>query len=282
VNKDETTRRRRILGIIGSRRKLGNCELFVKEVARQVPGEHDLFLIRLPDLNILPCTGCYRCIGEGRCSIADDIPFVVDQVASADALIIASPVYFLGTHASAKGLLDRAFSFFPAVEKRQKIPSVLVTTYGMTNKIGCAPQALLTLGAFLGLDVRASVSLKAALPGEILSSAQHLRCAARLGKLLSGGKAAARKGRSCPFCGNEIVRMRRGDLICTLCHGTFTLDGSGRPVTGRAGWNVGSIEFVREHRKWLMGMKARFMAERKSLLGLSLPYKDMGTWIKPE
>lgn len=207
---------------------------------------------------------------------------MADQVASADALIIASPVYFLGTHASVKGLLDRAFSFFPFVEKRAKIPSILVTTYGMTDKIGCAPQALLTLAAFLGLDVRASVSLKAALPGEVLSSRQHLRTAARLGKLLFGGKAAATKARACPFCGNEIVRMRRDDFICTLCHGTFTLDGSGRPEKGQAGWDVGNIEFVREHRKWLMGMKERFLAERKTLLGLSLPYREMGTWVKPE
>jgi len=280
VKREEITRRRRILGIVGSRRKLGNCEVFVKEIARQVPGEHDLALIRLPDLTILPCSGCYRCIAEGRCWIADDIPFVVDQVASADGIIIASPVYFLGTHASVKGLLDRVFSFFPAVEKRGKIPSILVNTYGMKDKFGCAPQALLTLAAFL--DVRASVSLKAALPGEILSSRAHLRAAARLGKLLFGGKAPRRKGRACPFCGNEIVRMRKDDFICTVCNGSFTLDGRGRVERGGGGGDVGDIDFLREHRKWLMGMKARFMRERKALLGRSLPYKEMGTWVKPE
>ena len=280
---DETGKQRRILGIMGSRRTLGNCELFVKEVARQVPEKHELALLRLPELNIQPCSGCYRCIGEGRCWIADDIPFVVDQVAHADALIIASPVYFLGTHGSVKGLLDRAFSFFPAVEKRGRIPAILVTTYGMTDKIGCAPQALLTLAAFLDLEVKSSVSLKAALPGDVLLSTQHLKTASRLGKLLFATKTRSRpKGRACPFCGNEIVRMRKSDFICTLCHGSFTLDGTGRPQRGRPGWDVADIEFVREHRKWLMGMKARFMAQRKTLLARSLPYKEMGTWVKPE
>ena len=69
-----------VLAIIGSMRKLGNCELFAKAVSEGIPFEHDLHLVRLPVLNILPCTGCYRCISDGTCWIGDDIPFLIEQI----------------------------------------------------------------------------------------------------------------------------------------------------------------------------------------------------------
>jgi hypothetical protein len=45
-----------ILGIIGSPRKLGNCEIMVKEISRQISTPHELKLLRLQDFKILPCS----------------------------------------------------------------------------------------------------------------------------------------------------------------------------------------------------------------------------------
>jgi multimeric flavodoxin WrbA len=262
-------------------RRLGNCELFAKAVSENISFEHDLRLVRLPSLNILPCTGCYRCLNDGMCWIEDDIPFLIEQIVSADALIIASPVYFLGTHGCVKALLDRAFAFFSALESMARKPCLLVNTYGMKDRVGVSPQALLTLASFLGLEVKASVNLQAALPGDILATKRHIDTAARLGKLLFGEKRRRKEGRTCPFCGMDIIRVRRADFICTLCHGSFLLDQQGRAVKGRPGWDVGSAEFVRSHREWLKGMKERFLANRKELIALSLPYRDVGQWIEP-
>jgi multimeric flavodoxin WrbA len=270
-----------ILGIIGSQRKLGNCELFVKEISRNIPVDHELNLIRLPSLNILPCNGCYRCIEKGTCWQKDDIPFLIDHISSCDALIVASPVYFLGTHASVKTLLDRAFSFFDAVEKMAGRPCILVNTFGIKDRMGTAPQALLTLASFLGFEVKASVNLQAALPGEILMNKKNIDVAARLAKSLFGRKDK-KPNYACPFCGNDIVRMKKAGFICTLCHGSFHFDDRGKPVRDRQGWDVGNIEFVREHRQWLRGMKNKFLESRKELMRLSLPYKDLGKWIEPE
>lgn len=271
-----------ILALVGSMRKLGNCELFVKAVSENVPFEHELRLVRLPALNILPCTGCYRCLNDGTCGIGDDIPFLIGQMVSADAIIIASPVYFLGTHGSVKNLLDRAFGFFSALEGMAGKPCLLVNTYGMKDRLGVAPQTLLTLASFLGLEVKASVNLKAALPGEWLAHKTQKETAARLGRLLFEKTGRRRAGRACPFCGNDIVHMRKNDFLCTVCHGSFSLEGHGRVVKGQPGWDVGSPDFVRSHREWLKGMKERFLATRKELLRLSMPYKDRGNWIAPE
>ena len=96
---------KRLLGIVGSMRKLGNCELFIKETARLIPEPHALSLIRLPELDIKPCTGCYQCIATGACPQKDDVSFVIRSIAEADGLIIAAPVYFLGAQGSIKKLL---------------------------------------------------------------------------------------------------------------------------------------------------------------------------------
>ena len=215
------------------------------------------------------------------CWIDDDIPFLIDQIVAADALIIASPVYFLGTHGSVKALLDRAFAFFSALDGTAKKPCLLVNTYGMKDRIGVSPQALLTLASFLGMEVKASVNLQAALPGEWLATKSRKETAVRLGKLLFEKKGRQRTGRGCPFCGSDIVRMRKTDFLCTLCHGSFSFDATGRAKKGRPGWDVGSIEFVRSHREWLKGMKERFLASRRKLAALSLPYKETGVWIEP-
>ncbi len=164
MTEKSTPARPTVLAIIGSARKLGNCELFAKAVSKKIPVEHDLRLIRLPALNIRPCTGCYRCLNDGTCWIEDDIPFIIEQIVSADALIIASPVYFLGTHGSVKALLDRAFAFFSALDSTARKPCLLVNAYGMKDRVGVAPQTLLTLSSFLGLEVKANLNLIAALP----------------------------------------------------------------------------------------------------------------------
>jgi len=275
----ESSGKRRVLGIIGSQRKLGNCELFVKEAARHVPG-CELNLVRLPGLDIKPCKGCYRCLDDGLCPIEDDITFMKGLMAEADALIIASPVYFLGAHGSVKMLLDRAFSFFPVVPKMRHKPTILAVTYGLRDRIGTAQQTLLTLAAFLGLSVKAAVSLKAALPGDVLAKS-HLRTAERLGRLLFGPGGRSRQARACPFCGNDIVRIRKEDFICTVCHGSFDIGEKGS-TRGTPGWDVSDIGFIADHREWLKGMRTRFIAARKKILRLTEPYRDIGRWVGPD
>jgi NAD(P)H-dependent FMN reductase len=272
--------KKRLLGIVCSMRKLGNCELFIKETARLIPEKHDLGLIRLPELAIKPCTGCYQCIITGTCSQKnDDVPFILQSIAEADALIIAAPVYFLGAHGSVKNLLDRGFSFYGSVEAYQGKPCIVACTHAMPDKVGVSTQALQTLAAILCLDIVASVRLHCALPGEVLKNQVHRRTAARLAPLLFGKRRPKRAG-GCPFCGNDIVRMVKGAFICTLCHGRFSIE-DGRTTRQKEGWPIGQPRFIGEHTEWLKGVKDRFLAEKKDLLRLSLPYKEMGSWLTP-
>lgn len=271
---------KKILGLIGSSRRLGNCEVFVKEIARHLPVEATLSLIRLPALDIRPCRACYACIMGESCPVSDHMGFLKGQILQSDALLIAAPVYFLGTHSIIKRILDRGFLFYGDAERNEHKPCVLINLYGIEEKMGVAPQTLRALAGVLCLDVKASVNLKAALPGEVVSDKRNVDLARKLGELIFSDKTA-RRHTGCPYCGCEIVRLRGGQLICTLCHGSFTLDAKGKPAKGKAGWEIGTAKFVREHSAWLKGMREMYMADRKGILRRSLPYKDIGTWVEP-
>jgi NAD(P)H-dependent FMN reductase len=279
VNRIDKNKPKRLLGIVGSMRRLGNCELFIKETARLVPEPHELSLIRLPQIDIRPCTGCYQCIITGSCRHKDDVAFVTKSIGEADGLIIAAPVYFLGAHGCIKNLLDRAFSFYGSVAGFQNKPCILACTHAMPDKVGVSTQMLRVLAAILCLDVVECAMLDCTLPGEVITNPHHRRTATRLAHRLFGRKRK-RRTKGCPFCGNDIVRMVKDGLICTLCHGRFTID-QGRATRQAEGWPIGEPRFVKEHTQWLKGMKDRFVAEKKGLLRVTLPYEEMGTWLIP-
>jgi multimeric flavodoxin WrbA len=272
---------KRVLALIGSPRKLGNCELFVKEIARHIPIKHDLALIRLPSLKIQPCTGCYRCISVDGCPIEDDLSFLIREIANCDGLLLASPVYFLGTHGCVKAVLDRTFAFYNYLASTRGKPCILINTYGMKDSIGTAPQTLRTFASFLGLDLKDTVNIMAALPGEVLTNKNHMASAARLGNIFFSNSKHQISSRACPFCGNDIICIRDKDFLCTLCHGSFTINQAGVPEKENAGWHMENTEFVDNHREWLKTMKTYFLKSKREILQRSLPYNNEGYWLEP-
>lgn len=88
--------KRNVLGLICSPRQYGNCEVYTKEIFRHLEGKYNLRLIRMTSLHIEPCKGCYGCILDKPCPRQDDMPFLLQEISAADAILIASPVYYLG------------------------------------------------------------------------------------------------------------------------------------------------------------------------------------------
>ena len=68
----------------------------------------------LPKLDIKPCRACRACLKtqEAQCIQKDDMAQVLDALRSADAWVLATPVYFWHVTASMKLAIDRFFSFF--------------------------------------------------------------------------------------------------------------------------------------------------------------------------
>lgn len=96
------------IGIVGSPRKNGNTEFITKHALKAIEEEGiETELITLADLNIQPCNGCLTCANEETCTIDDDVFLVYRKMKAADAIILATPVYFGSATAITKALMER-------------------------------------------------------------------------------------------------------------------------------------------------------------------------------
>jgi len=96
------------IAISGSPRKNGNTESLSRHALKAIEEEGIATeLISLADLDIKPCNACYACKKEESCPIDDDLWPVYTRMKEADAIILASPVYFGSATAQIKALMER-------------------------------------------------------------------------------------------------------------------------------------------------------------------------------
>lgn len=96
------------IGIVGSPRKGGNTEILTKHALKAIAEEElDTELITLSGLDIRPCNACMVCQDEERCPIDDDLWPIYIKMKEADAIILASPVYYGSATALIKALMER-------------------------------------------------------------------------------------------------------------------------------------------------------------------------------
>ena len=83
--------------------------------------EAEVERIDLAQKNIRPCTGCYACWkgGRGACVQKDDMAALLPAYASADLVLIATPVYHFGMTALLKAFFERSLPLlYPYMVKR--------------------------------------------------------------------------------------------------------------------------------------------------------------------
>jgi multimeric flavodoxin WrbA len=275
-----------VLGIIASQRHLGNCEIMIKEVSRQLAVPHQLKLLRLPDFNLRYCNGCYRCLNKGGCVLDDDLAVILDAIVAADALILAAPTYFLGAHACLKVFVDRGISFYAMAERLWGKPAVGIGIAGIEGKEG---STLLDIERFL-VTIQASNQMGrivyGALPGEVVMNADNKQIAGELAAALFGAKAP-QKEPCCSLCGGATIRfLENGQVRCMLCSNAGELiDGPEGPALNI---EAGNHELVTDrnaalhHQDWLKGMLARYHEQRQPLKVIKSTYNDETQWIKPD
>jgi multimeric flavodoxin WrbA len=98
----------KVIGIVGSPRKNGNTEIITRHALKAVEEEGiETEVIRLAGLNIQPCNACMACQNEETCPIDDDLFPIYLRMREADAIILASPVYYGSATALLKALMER-------------------------------------------------------------------------------------------------------------------------------------------------------------------------------
>jgi multimeric flavodoxin WrbA len=97
------------IGIVGSPRKNGNTEILTRHTLKAVGEEGiETELISLAGLDIRTCNVCMACATEETCTIQDDVMPIYLKMKAADAIILASPVYYGSATALIKALMERA------------------------------------------------------------------------------------------------------------------------------------------------------------------------------
>ena len=141
----------KVLGLVGSVRKLGNTEILTKEALMGAEKEGaEVSILRLTDYDVKACRGCAACLLQERdCVIEDDANALFATMAASDGIILGAPCYILEATAIVKQLIDRGFAPMQQGKLRGKVGGVIIpyATRGWTQN--CFQQTntwLLSLG----------------------------------------------------------------------------------------------------------------------------------------
>lgn len=99
----------KVIGLVGSPRRGGNTDILVGSVLDGVvESGAKTEKIMIKDLQIEICTGCLVCWQSGKCEqFDDDLPWLVEQFAECDGLVLGSPVWSGFLPGAMKNVFDR-------------------------------------------------------------------------------------------------------------------------------------------------------------------------------
>ena len=102
----------KILGISGSPKTKGNVSTFMSSIMTMASEKGlETETVYLSKMNIKNCIHCNYCISKQKdkkyCSLEDDAQIILEKAEQADAIVLASPVYFMRTSGMMATLIDR-------------------------------------------------------------------------------------------------------------------------------------------------------------------------------
>jgi multimeric flavodoxin WrbA len=103
----------KVLVFMGSPRKNGNSAALARQIiagAEAAGAEVEAFYLH--GMDIRPCRGCDACHKEESqgCAIQDDMQALYPRLREADAIVLASPIYWFTVSAQTKLLMDRWYA----------------------------------------------------------------------------------------------------------------------------------------------------------------------------
>jgi multimeric flavodoxin WrbA len=310
----------RILGIVGSRRKLGNTEIMVKEALKGAREEGaDIALLRMSDLYIRECNGCEACVIKGeRCVLHDDMDFFEEQLNASDGLIVGGADYAgapLGVFKTVGDRLHGLKSWVERTEEKKGITKKAITigAAGWRHIQYWIIPLLNNFTTLCGFDVLASFVGISVGPGEVLLPEREAipREVNRLGHdlvfALKGEESRLSEGihrlrifdpqakgdklfteqDCCPYCFSTAFQLvSPGELRCAFCHYTTVyVQPKGDRIELR--FETMTEEQRLEHEKHHLEEEVRpsgpsFLSHRGEIDPKRQLYRDIGiAWEKP-
>lgn len=166
-----------VVGINGSPRCHGNSSTLLEQALLAAQGSGaEVLRFDLAFMNIAPCKACEDCFSAGECVISDDMDGLYEALERADAVILASPIYFSGMSSYAKIAVDRCQALWARrkVLKKERRPGVgaIILTAAQPN--AKFDNAVSELRAFLiGIGITPGTVLRVAGADHISYSAER-------------------------------------------------------------------------------------------------------------
>lgn len=112
---------KKVLVLSASPRRGGNsdilCDQFISGAKESGNETEKIFL---GDLEINYCDACDNCLeNNGKCVKDDDMDEVLDKMISADAIVLATPVYFYTMNGQMKTLIDRTYPRYTKITNKE-------------------------------------------------------------------------------------------------------------------------------------------------------------------
>ena len=180
----------KVIAIVGSPHSQGNTSYLVDEALKEMAAEGiETEKIVLGECVVNPCLGHADCGTYTVCKIKDDAPGIIKKYNEADAVILASPVYFYNISAQMKAFIDRNFfTFTHGGKKKAKYAGLIAIGGG-----GGADETIAALKRFAGLPDEDCIAVTGYTGQEPVKNKPDLvQKAKELGKNLAGklmGKA---------------------------------------------------------------------------------------------
>ena len=227
----------KVLGLVGSYRRLGNTEILVKEALMGAEAEGaEVEILRLTDYEIQPCRGDALCLfGSKLCHIQDDLNYLLDKLNESDGIILGTPVFVLESTAIIKQFLDRILFIGSFYSKLRDKPAAIIAPYatrGWTSYAFLQPNMVFFC---LGMKV---IHLALIHAQDVRDVALHERSLAKVNNIGRDVAKAVKTGDTtyrgepgiCPICNDTNIRILKDmeTVECGTCavRGKISLNGN--------------------------------------------------------
>jgi putative NADPH-quinone reductase len=153
---------KKVLGILGSPRLKGNTADLLDaalEGARQAGAEVER--LNLTTMRINPCVECRKCDSTATCAVkTDDMSDIYPRVRQVDAIVLATPIFFMGVSSQTKAMIDRFQSHWVerfvlgrrAYEGRERPKGLFIACAGSPRPIVFDPARHVVKAFFAAID----------------------------------------------------------------------------------------------------------------------------------
>ena len=293
----------KIVGLVCSKRKLGNSEILVKEALNSASKQGaSVELMRLTDYDFGSCKGCLQCIfASKQCTIKDDMEFLLSKTNEFNGIIVGAPTYIMFPPGFIKTIIDRSGMVFAKKDSMQYQVGGIISVAGLKGwdyfTIPVLSMFLYSLNS-VKMTIADSMSAYAPGPGQILLNKQNIKMAANLGINVYNTAVYNKTGiikkkanenedneMRCPVCTSNFFIIKNNKATCPICLA------EGKLNDNKIEWNQNSLNnhrytntaiegFVNE---WIRQTKKVYDVKSREIIELRKKYKNKECnieWIK--